>query len=67
MWCDFYTRGKEKKMKAMSRFLRDERGTETVEWAIILGIIAVGVVAVMSAIRGKVTNAFTNLNAALPS
>jgi len=65
MWCDFYTRGKEKKMKAVSRFLRDERGTETVEWAIIIGVIAVGAIAFTVAIGGHVTNAFGRLSNAL--
>jgi pilus assembly protein Flp/PilA len=52
-------------MKTVLRFLKDERGTETVEWAIIMGIIAVAAVGAISAIGTKVTNAFNKLNNAL--
>jgi Flp pilus assembly pilin Flp len=58
--------GKEKDMKTVLRFLRDERGTETVEWAIVLGIIAVGAIAAAATIGTFVTNSFNNLVAALP-
>jgi Flp pilus assembly pilin Flp len=30
---------KEKKMKILWRFLKDERGLETAEWALLLGIV----------------------------
>jgi Flp pilus assembly pilin Flp len=53
-------------MSTLRRFWADERGTETVEWAIIIGIIAVAAVATISAIGGKVANAFTRLDTALP-
>jgi Flp pilus assembly pilin Flp len=52
--------GKEKSMKNVLRFLRDDRGTETVEWAIVLGIIAVGAIVTAATIGGYVTNAFQN-------
>ncbi len=32
-------REKEKKMKMLWRFLKDERGLETAEWALLLGIV----------------------------
>lgn len=49
-------------MKAMLRkFLRDEQGTETVEWAIIIGIIAVGAIALMATIGGWVQDQFQAL------
>jgi Flp pilus assembly pilin Flp len=53
-------------MRTVLRFLRDERGTETVEWAIVLGIIAVGAIAAAATIGTFVTNSFNNLVAALP-
>jgi len=31
-------------MKTVLRFLTDERGTETVEWAIMVGLIAVAAI-----------------------
>ncbi len=49
-------------MKAMvKKFLRDEQGTETVEWAIIIGIIAVGAISFIILIGGWVTTQFTDL------
>ncbi|MBN2270320.1 MAG: Flp family type IVb pilin [Sedimentisphaerales bacterium] len=50
-------------MKAMVRkFLRDEQGTETVEWAIIIGIIAVGAIAFMATIGQWVYDQFQYLS-----
>ncbi|MFC1761625.1 Flp family type IVb pilin [Planctomycetota bacterium] len=40
----------------------DERGTETVEWAIIIGLIAVAAIAVVAVIGKKVENSFKGLN-----
>jgi len=48
-------------MKAVKRFLRDEQGTETVEWAIIIGIIAVGAIALMATIGTWVQDQFQAL------
>ena len=50
-------------MKTMLKFLKDERGTETVEWAIIIGLIAVGAILTAGVIGSKVNNSFTGLNA----
>ena len=50
-------------MKTFLRFLKDERGTETVEWAIIIGLIAVGAITLALTIGTDVTRAFTNLAA----
>jgi len=52
-------------MKAVKRFLNDERGTETVEWAIMIGLIAVLSIATIVAIGDWVFNKFGDLNNAL--
>ena len=52
-------------MQTVLRFLKDERGTETVEWAIIIGLIAVGAIAAAAEIGTHVTTAFETLDAAL--
>ena len=55
---------KEKNMVALvKRFLSDEKGTETVEWAIIIGIIAIGAIIMCGTIGAWVLEKFTNLNA----
>ena len=50
-----------KMLKAMKRFLTDERGTETVEWAIIIGLIAVGAISLAGLIGGWVGDQFQAL------
>jgi pilus assembly protein Flp/PilA len=52
-------------MKPFSRFLQNERGLETVEYAIIAGLIVVALIALMTAIGTKVKNKFQALNNAL--
>jgi len=49
----------------LRKFWADDRGTETVEWAIIIGLIATGAVTLAVLIGGHVTDAFTNLETAL--
>ena len=52
-------------MNTLRRFLRDEQGTETVEWAIIIGIIAVTSITLIASIGTWVYNKFFTLDAAL--
>jgi len=50
----------------VKRFLSDEKGTETVEWAIMIGVIAVAAILTIVAIGNWVRGKFVALNAALP-
>ena len=52
-------------MEMLKRFIRDEQGLETVEYAIIAALIVVGAIAILAGIGNKVKNAFTNLSNAL--
>jgi pilus assembly protein Flp/PilA len=53
-------------MKAMvMRFVRAEDGLETVEYAIIAGLIVVGVIATVVSIGTWVSGKFTTLNTSL--
>ncbi|MHC4741906.1 MAG: Flp family type IVb pilin [Planctomycetota bacterium] len=52
-------------MNALKRFLRDEQGTETVEWAIIIGLIAVASIATIVSIGTWVSGKFTALDTSL--
>ena len=54
-----------KTVEIVKRFLRDEKGTETVEWAIIIGLIAAGAIGAIAVIGPWVVLQFTNLQAAL--
>ena len=49
----------------MKRFIKDEKGLETVEYAIIAGLIVVGVIATVTAIGGFVATKFKALETAL--
>jgi Flp pilus assembly pilin Flp len=59
-------------MKAVVRsivsFLKDEQGTETLEWGLVCGLIVVGAIAGISIIGPKVTSMWnataTKVNAA---
>ena len=52
-------------MKAVARFVRDERGLETVEYAIILGLIVVATITVIISIGNWVNLQFSTVNNAL--
>ena len=48
-------------MQNLSKFLADERGLETVEYAIITGLIVTGLVAVVAAIGTWIKGKFDGL------
>jgi pilus assembly protein Flp/PilA len=52
-------------MEKIKRFLMEEEGTETVEWAIIIGLIAVASIATIVGIGTWVSGKFTSLNTAI--
>jgi len=56
-----------KAMRAVKRFFRDQKGTETVEWAIIIGLIAVGAIVVIGLIGGRVQALFEKLFKEMPA
>ncbi len=53
-------------MEMLKRFIRDERGLETIEYSIIAALIVVGVIVILGTIGNKVLNVFTNLSNGLP-
>ena len=53
-------------MKSLiTKFVKDERGLETVEYAIILGLIVAATIGTVAAIGGWVNTRFTNVNTEL--
>ena len=52
-------------MKLVKSFLKDERGLETVEYAIIAGLIVVGTIATVVSIGTWVSGKFTALDQGL--
>jgi Flp pilus assembly pilin Flp len=48
-------------MNTLRRFLQDERGIESAEWALILGIIVLAAVTAASGAKGYMQTIFGNL------
>jgi len=46
----------------LARFIRDDRGMETVEWAILAALITAGIVTAITTLGSNVQSAFTSLS-----
>jgi len=57
-------------MKRMTKwvgsFLRDEQGTETLEWGLVCGLIVVGAIVAITAIGPKVADMWNDVNNEIP-
>jgi Flp pilus assembly pilin Flp len=53
-------------MKALRSFLADERGTETLEWGLLCGLIVVGALVAIAAIGPKIKTMWNDLNSKIP-
>ncbi len=51
--------------KLLSRLVRDETGGETIEYALIMGLIIVTAIAVIGTVGVKVLARWTNVNSSL--
>ena len=47
-------------------FVQSERGTETLEWGLICGLLVVGAIAALTLIGPKVTKMWNDLNSQIP-
>jgi len=52
--------------RIFERFVRDERGTETMEWGLVCGLVVIGAIAAIILIGPKVKNQWDTINAAVP-
>lgn len=52
-------------MEIMRRLFKEEEGQGMIEYALILGIIAVGIVTIFPGIRTAISGIFTKISAAL--
>jgi Flp pilus assembly pilin Flp len=50
---------------ALARALRDERGGEVIEWALVAGLIVVGAIALIGAVGTKVLARWNTVNTGL--
>jgi Flp pilus assembly pilin Flp len=51
---------------ALRRFVRDERGTETLEWGLVCGLIVIGGIAALVLIGPKITDMWGDVNNEIP-
>jgi pilus assembly protein Flp/PilA len=56
----------EEAMRAIRNFVRDERGTETLEWGLVCGLIVVGAITAITLIGPKVTKMWNDVNSKIP-
>jgi len=54
-----------KAKEMFKRFIRDESGLETVEWAVIAALIVAGLVGVIKGLGTAVSGKFTDLTGAI--
>jgi len=52
--------------KIAGRFLCDDRGTETLEWGLVCGLIVVGAIVAISSIGPKVTKMWNDTASKIP-
>jgi Flp pilus assembly pilin Flp len=57
--------GKEQVMKTLMRLIKDEQGTETLEWGLVCGLIVIGGIIAIASIGPKVTAMWNNVDAAI--
>lgn len=48
------------------QFLRDECGTETLEWGLICGLIVVGAIAMITLVGPKISKLWNEMNSSIP-
>ena len=53
-------------VKKVWELVKDESGTETLEWGLVCGLIVVGAIVAITAIGPKVKTMWTNTNNAIP-
>ncbi|HEX8521733.1 MAG TPA: Flp family type IVb pilin [Tepidisphaeraceae bacterium] len=52
-------------VKGVEKFVRDEQGTEALEWGLICGLVVVGAITAMTFIGPKVTKIWNDVNSAV--
>jgi Flp pilus assembly pilin Flp len=54
-------------MRKVLGFLKDEAGTETLEWGLVCGVLVVGAITAITLIGPKITAMWNNLNNEIPA
>jgi Flp pilus assembly pilin Flp len=56
-----YKQRRRMDMERFKKFLRDEEGLETVEYAIVAGLLVLGTVVAIQAVGGQISGVFNTL------
>jgi Flp pilus assembly pilin Flp len=56
----------ERMRRILAGFFKDERGTETLEWGLVCGLLVVGAITAITLIGPKVTDMWSDLNNEIP-
>ena len=51
----------------LASFIRDERGTETLEWGLVCGLLVIGAIVAIGLIGPKVTAMWNDVNNKIPN
>ena len=51
----------------IARLMKDDRGTETLEWGLVCGLIVVGAITMIALIGPKVTDMWNDVNNEIPA
>lgn len=51
--------------KMMKRFAKDESGATAIEYGLLASLIAVGIIAALTTLQGKLTGTFTKVGGSL--
>ena len=51
----------------LAQFLRDESGTETLEWGLVCGLLVIGAITAIALIGPKVTDMWNDVNNEIPA
>ena len=54
-------------LRKISAFLKDESGTETLEWGLVCGLIVIGAITALVLIGPKITDMWNDTNTAIPA
>jgi Flp pilus assembly pilin Flp len=60
-----FFRMEELNMEMLKRFIRDEQGLETIEYAIMAALIIVGLIVTLGLVHGSLVNLFTTVSTEL--
>jgi pilus assembly protein Flp/PilA len=52
-------------MQALKRLWQDEAGAELTEYSLVIGVVAVGLIAVLVVFRGQISSLFERMGTAL--